>query len=301
MNLQQIPIDAIPIGKTLPWPLYTHDKVAIFAQGEQVSSREQLEPFRAEGVFRNVDEAPHAKAHVHRTQLKELRSSEIFPPDGIKPQIGERVQLRLIGRNSNNQIYYQSRLIGYIRGQSVLLTTPIADGKRIDMIDGEILECRMLNGSHIHMFESEIVRACTTPSHYLHLRYPTVVKMQKLRNAPRTRVDISAQLTDSNGKQEQCKIIDLSPNGAQIIVPQHVGESGQSLKINFPAAADELKTTLTLNGLIQHVRPLNPEQEHGTEGMAHHEYGVAFLDMSEEEKLWMKCIVYLHIAEGGLA
>lgn len=300
MNLQAIPIEAIPIGKALPWQLYARDSSLIFAQGERLSSRQQLEAFREEGVFRDMDEYAPPKARAHGAELQELRSSDIFPPDGIKPQIGERVQLRLTGRNSMSQTYYQSRLVGYIRGQTILLTTPMADGKRIDMIDGDTLECRMLNGSHIHIFDSEVVRTCVSPVHYLHLRYPTLVKMQKLRNAPRVRVNLAATVTGPSGEQENGRIIDLSPDGAQIILPRHVGGNGQSLKISFPASADELKNTLTLTGLIHHVRPLKPSQESGSGSVEQLEYGIAFTNASLEEKLWLKCMVYLHIAEGSL-
>lgn len=300
MNLRPVPIDSIPIGKALPWQLYAEDGSLIFPQGERISNREQLAPYLESGLFRNTEESSVAKTHGHGIPV-ELRSSEIFPPDGIKPQVGERVQLRLVGRNRNTQIYYQSRLIGYIREQTVLITSPISDGKRIDIADGEILECRMLNGSHIHAFESEVIRVCASPSHYLHLRYPTVVKMQKLRNGPRARVNIAASITDNKGKHEQGHIIDLSPDGAQIVIPSNVGGNGQTLTINFSANADGLNSTLTLTGLVQHVRPLKVNQDAVQGNVEKLEYGVAFTNIKEEEKLWLMCIVYLHIAEGSLA
>lgn len=30
------------------------------------------------------------------------------------------------------------------------------------------------------------------------------------------------------------------------------------------------------------------------------EYGIAFANLSDQDKLWLKCLVYRHIAEGGL-
>lgn len=300
MNLRPVPIDSIPVGRALPWQLYAKDGSMVFPQGERISNREQLSPYQESGLFRNTEESSVAKAHSQSSKSIELRSSEIFPPDGIKPQVGERVQLRLVGRNRNSQLYYQSRLIGYIREQTVLITTPVADGKRIDIADGEILECRMLNGSHIHVFESEVIRVCASPSHYLHLRYPAVVKMQKLRNGPRARVNIAASITDHKGKLEKGHILDLSPDGAQIVIPSHVGGNGQTLTVSFSANADGLNSILTLTGLIQHVRPLKANQDIEQGSVEKLEYGIAFSNISEEEKLWLMCIVYLHIAEGSL-
>lgn len=296
MNLQVLGINDIPIGKPLPWQLYDHERSPIFPRGEIIGSPKEIEALIAEGLYRDLDEViPPGKAPT-TSQYRVLHPNEIFPPDGIKPQIGERVQLRLLGGQS--QTYYTSRLIGYIRDTSILLTAPMAAGKRIDIGDSELLECRMLNGSNIYIFQSEIVRACTSPAHYLHLQYPQSVRVQKLRNAPRARVRIAATPTDSQGRQSPAQILDLSPDGCLLVSPADLGPAGQALKISFVAAVDELQTTLNLKGSIQHVRVAKASADGSPEVL---EYGIAFGKCSEEERLWLKSTVYQHIAEGFLA
>lgn len=58
------------------------------------------------------------------------------------------------------------------------------------------------------------------------------------------------------------------------------------------------KTSLNLGAVVQHVRLAKPVEELGTEML---EYAVAFTDVSTENRLWLRCVVYKHIAEGYLA
>jgi hypothetical protein len=295
MNLQTVAIEEIPIGVPLLWQLYDRNGYALFARGETIVSHQQLEALAADGLLRDVDALPLSESAPAWIEFKDRPPGELFPPAGIKPQVGERIQLRLLGRDI--QASYYAQLIGYIKGQSILVTTPVAGGQRIAMTEGERLELRMLTGSNIYVFQSEILRVCISPSHYLHLRYPERVQMQKLRSASRTRVRIAAKLTAAEGALEIVQITDLSPDGAQVLVPKPVGDKGQHVRLSFQATVDEQSTALTLDGVVQHVRPASPGHEWGT-GML--EYGIAFTDVSDENKLWLKCLVYRHIAEGGL-
>lgn len=295
MNLQPVALEEIPIGTPLLWQLYDRNGYALFARGESIVSPQQLAALVADGLLRDVDALPLNEPAAAWIEFKDRPPGELFPPAGIKPQVGERVQLRLLGRDI--QAFHYATLIGYIKGQSILVTTPLSGRQRIAMTEGERLELRMLTGSNIVIFQSEIIRVCVSPSHYLHLQYPERIQMQKLRNASRTRVRIAAKLTAAQGALEIAQIIDLSPDGAQVVVPKLIGDKGQQVQLSFQASVDELTSTLTLDGLIQHTRPAAPGHEWG-EGML--EYGISFTGVSDENKLWLKCLVYRHIAEGGL-
>lgn len=296
MNLQPVAIENIPIGKPLPWQLYDRNGYTLFARGEMVASRQQLENLLAEGLLRDVDALPRAKEAADWMEIKDLAPSEMFPPLGIKPQAWERVQLRLLGRDA--QTYYSARLIGYIKNLSILITTPVAAGSPVILADGEQVEVRMVTGSNIYVFHTAIQRLCISPAHYMHLEYPARVRVQKLRQSPWAKVSLSASVTGAQGAHEVAHIVNLSPDGAQIHTSRPVGVKGESLRLSFHAAMDELKTTLNLDALIQHVRPAKPDQNAGPEML---EYGIAFCNVSAGDALWLKGLVYRHIAEGHLA
>lgn len=296
MNLQPVAIEDIPIGKPLPWQLYDRDGYTLFARGAKIADREQLEALIADGLLRDVDALPqNEKMAIWNEKMAIWEEHEgaplgtPFPPPGIKPQMGERIQLRILGRDI--QAFYYAQLIGYIKDQSILVTIPLDGGQRVIMTDGERVEVRMLTGNNIHIFQSMILRVCISPFHYMHLEYPAKVRTQPLRKSPWVRVALTASVTNTQGSQETAHVINLSSDGAQVRIPRSVGKKNDRLRLTLPVDVDELKTTLTLDALIEHVHPAKPDML---------EYGISFNNTPTEDALWLKCLIYRRIAEGYL-
>lgn len=289
MNLQPLAVEDIPIGVPLPWQIFDRYGYTAFSRGEVVADRKLLENLIAEGLLRDMDALPQAHDAPDWLEIEDLAPSEMFPPQGIKPQIWERVQLRLLGRDA--QAYYTAHLIGYIKDRSILIATPENAGRRIDLADGEMLEVRMLTGGNIYVFQSTIQRLCISPVHYLHLEYPARVRVQKLRRSPWARVDLAALITSAQGREEFGHIRNLSPDGAHLSVPVAMGVKDEILRLKCNAAMDELKTTLVLDAAIHHVHPAKT-------GGGMLEYGVEFRNIQAQDALWLRCLVYQRIAEG---
>jgi hypothetical protein len=296
MNLQPVPVEDIPIGEPLPWRLYDRNGYIVFAQGDIVENRDRLEILLPLGLLRDADATPQTQESGEWVVLKDTAAGDTFPPSGIKPQVGELVQLRLLNRSP--QAYHFVRLIGYIKNQSLLLMTPMVSSLPLILADGEQIEVRMVTGNNIYVFQTVIQRLCISPVHYMHLEYPAEVRTQKLRKSPWARVDLGAHATDEQGASETVRIINLSPNGALLHAQPTMGEPGGNLRLTFQAVMEELATTLNLNATIQHVHI--PQTGAETENNML-EYGIAFHDLSSTDALWLKGLIYRYIAEGHLA
>lgn len=296
MNLQPVPIEDIPLGRPLPWRLYDRNGYIVLARGEMVASREQLESLIAEGLLRDVDAPPQTHEAGDWVEFREIAPAGMFPPAGIKPQVGERVQLRLLDQNL--QSYYSARLIGYIKNQSILVTRPMPAGNPFIPVEGKQVEVRMVTGNNIYAFQSAIQRLCISPTNYMHLDYPAEVRVQKLRKSPWVRMNLGVTVTDAQGAHEAARLANLSPDGAQLHAPATLGEPGAALRISFHATLDELKTTLNLDATILHVHAPQAGREAEANML---EYGIAFRNVTTENELWLKGLVYHHIAVGDLA
>lgn len=296
MNLQPVPIEDIPLGRPLPWRLYDHNGYIVFARGEIVASREQLENLLAEGLLRDIDAPQHPHETGDWAELEGTAPVGAFPPSGIKPQIGERIQLRLLDQNL--QTYYSARLIGYIRNLSILVTRPTSAERPFIPTEGTQLEVRMVTGNNIYAFQSSIQRLCIAPAQYLHLDYPVEVRVQKLRKSPWARLNLGVTVTDARGTHETARLVNLSADGAQLHAPPTLGKPGEALRISFHATLDELKTTLNLDATIMHIHAPQTRREAEANMV---EYGIAFHDVTVEDMLWLKGLTYRHIAEGDLA
>jgi len=295
MNLQPLTAEEVPIRKPLPWPLYDHFGYTLFARGESIPSRRQLKSLMSEGLYRDVDALVQTST-PERVGLEELPPQEIFPPPGIKPQIWERVQLRVLGRETQAQ--YLAHIIGYIKGRSILVTTPILAGERVNLSDGERLEVSMLIGGNIYVFKTVILRVCISPSHYLHLEYPAQISRQKVRHSPWARTHHPGTVTNAQGRHEIAEIVNLSPEGAQVRVFHSIGQAGDPLHLILNVNVDGLKATLALDAIVQHVRQAEESQVQ-MPGML--EYGLAFHDVAAQDEIWLRCLVYQRIAGGCLA
>jgi hypothetical protein len=296
MNLQSVPIEDIPIGRPLPWRLYDRNGYIVFARGEMVASREQLESLLGEGLLRDTDALPQTHETGDWIEFKQIAPDRIFPPPGIKPQIGERVQLRLLNRNLRT--YYSARLIGYINDLSILVTTPMVSGTPLILAEGELVEVRMVTGSNIYALQASIQRLCISPVHYMHLDYPSEVRVQKLRKSPWARINLGVSVTDAQGAHEAARLVNISPDGAQLHAPPTLGKAGDTLRLSLHVTLDELKTTLNLDATILHAHAPQSGRE-AEAGML--EYGIAFNNVTATDALWLKGMVYQHIAEGYLA
>lgn len=293
MNLQPVPIEDIPLGKPLPWRLYDRNGYIVLVSGEMVASREQLENLLPEGLLRDMDAPPQTREAGGWTEFEAAAPTGFFPPAGIKPQVGERVQLRLLDQNP--QGYFSARLIGYIKNLSILVTRPVSAETPFIPVEGRQVEVRMVTGNNIYAFRSSIQRLCISPANYLHLDYPIEVRVQKLRKSPWTRLNLGVTVTDAQGAHEAARIVNLSPDGAQLHAPVTLGKSGEALRLSFHAALDELKTTLNLEASILHVHAPQARREAEANML---EYGIAFRNVTVEESLWLKGLVYQGIAEG---
>ncbi len=296
MKLQPVPIQDIPVGRPLPWRLYDHNGYIVFARGELVASREQLEGLLGEGLLRDTDALPQTHETGDWIEFKEIAPDRVFPPPGIKPQIGERVQLRLLNRNLRT--YYSARLIGYISDLSILVTTPMVSGTPLILAEGELIEVRMVTGSNIYALQSLIQRLCISPAHYMHLDYPAEVRAQQLRKSPWARMNVGVTVTDAQGAHEAARLVNISTDGAQLHAPPTLGKPGETLLLSFHATVDELRTTLNLEATILHVLAPQTARE-ADAGMM--EYGIAFRSVAASDALWLKALVYRQIAEGRLA
>jgi hypothetical protein len=296
MNLQPAAVEDIPNGKPLPWQLYDRNGYIVFARGEMVASRDQLATLLPAGLLRDADAPLQTHESGDWVDLKEISPGGTFPPPGIKPQVGELLQLRLLNRNL--QANYSVRLIGYVKNQSILVMTPMISGVPLILADGEQIEVRMVTGSNIYAFQTAIQRLCISPIHYMHLEYPAEVRTQILRKSPWARVNLSATVINEKNASEVVRIVNLSPNGALLHALPTMGEPGGVLQLDFQAVMDELGTTLSLNATIQHVHIPQTGAEAENNVL---EYGIAFRDISAADALWLKGLVYRYIAEGHLA
>jgi len=131
----------------------------------------------------------------------------------FKLQPGDTLQLTLYGDETRHFV----KVIGYLTGQSLLISTPRIKGQAMLLREGQAVTVRLLSGGTVYAFETQILRASLTPYPYLHLVYPKEFESTVVRKAQRASAHVIASIENTHSDQPQPQpalIADMSTAGA---------------------------------------------------------------------------------------
>jgi len=199
----------------------------------------------------------------------------------LKIQVGETLQLQ--PRDGEEGRRLQVKLIGYLPGASLLVTTPTVGGKTMIMREGQPFVVRMMAGKRIVGFTTTILRSCARPFPYLHLAYPSEVEQITVRKAQRVRVRLFASIKNSNpefqfDKPQSATIIDISTAGALLVAGAQLGAAEDRIGVRCALKIGGHEKLLSLPAIIRNVH-VGHSEEHGASSYFH---GLEF-DIEDEQ------------------
>lgn len=121
------------------------------------------------------------------------RESGVLSLDQIKLGIGDTIQLQFQSDVEPSRCFVT--LIGYLEGQSVIVTTPIINGSLMLVREGQDFVVRLFSGKTAYAFTSMAKRVTNTPYPHLHLAYPKEVRGLVVRGSSRGRINIICHAT----------------------------------------------------------------------------------------------------------
>lgn len=182
--------------------------------------------------------------------VAEVDSASQVDFESIKLHTGALVQIQHVGTAGQK---YNIRYIGAIKGKSILLTLPIADGQAVKMPKGQGYIIRGFNGKYAYAFTSQVIQARAHPFHYVHFAWPSSVESKIVRKALRVNVNLPAAVV---GESEQVAVtmIDLSAKGSMIDAPRAIGKISDTINVQFDIVLDEFSAKLTLPAKIRNAQ-----------------------------------------------
>lgn len=287
----------VALGRPLPYSLYDGNRKLLLREGVIVQTVSQLEGLAQRGLFRATGRSnlsgrdPSAEREQEQEQPGERAGESLTPLDEIKIRIGETLQLQTM--DEQNPIRYNVKLIGYFKGQSVIVSTPVVDGKVLLMRDGQSFIVRLFSGKSVYAFTATTIRAANTPFPHLHLSYPAKVRGVTVRRSMRVTVNLIASVHTPDGKQLAASVADLSKQGALLTSRTPLGEKGGLITIKFRFMLDDVEQLMTLGAVIR-VISQGPEAE-GSASTYHH--GCEFTDIPPQNAVALSAYVYQKLLE----
>lgn len=281
----------VVLGKPLAYSLYDGDRILLLRAGCVVETQNQLDKLSEKGLYRN----PSALSGRERRDANEsiadaigdkVRESQ-FGLDEIKLAIGENIQLQ--GAAEGDTSRYAVKLIGYLKGKSVIVSTPTVDNKFAFIREGQSFVVRFFSGKVACAFAATVFKSTNVPYPHLHLTYPSTVRGLIVRCGARARVNIISAALDARGKTFAATLCNLSTGGGMLVGNVQMGEVGDKLTLKFRAI---------LNGEEHYLHPVAAIRSIGTgdgstDGMpAGFQHGLQFVDVPPAESLALTALVY---------
>jgi len=161
--------------------------------------------------------------------------------------------LHLQPASQNPEGGFDVQLIGYMPGESLLVSQPINNTAAVKLVAGMAYQARIISGDSTYAFETEIVRICEQPFQYMHLRFPTGIQGVTLRRAQRTQVSASQLVLNmqDGSKTLSVTMLDISPLGACLVAERPLGKVGDffCIDVQHKSTAD----TLTFPCTVRHI------------------------------------------------
>jgi c-di-GMP-binding flagellar brake protein YcgR len=177
-------------------------------------------------------------------------------------QVGDKLQLQKTPADRPER--YVVQLVGYMPGQSLIVSTPRVNGKVAIIRPDQRFTVRVLQGSSVFGFVSSVLQTYSAPFPHLHLSYPREMESIVVRNALRAVTDIPAMIRntkqpDSKEHYRGVKVIDLSHSGARLVSRGPLGQENDMLTLMFSVEVCGLAENLGLIGQIRSLGKRNLE------------------------------------------
>ena len=222
-----------------------------------------------------------------------LKTGKPSPRDGgpltldqIKLNIGDAIQLQFQSDVEPSRCFVT--LIGYLEGQSVVVTTPILNGSMMLVREGQDFVVRLFSGKSAYAFAASAKRVTNTPYPHLHLTYPKEVRGMVVRGSSRGRTHIICHATAESGRGFACIARDISVGGALIASSEKIGEVGKLLTLKLRVKVGEAEHVLALNCTIRSVNASRPTVDEKPTVL----HGLSFEDVTGQDTLVISALLY---------
>jgi len=306
MSLISANSNELVVGKSPPWPLYDPERNLLLGQGEIVRDGEHRDKLLASGACHELswkeqgngnDEAVFSAAE--ETPAKpagDKKNGNEYSFEDMKLKVEDKLQLEPPAQLARER--FLVKVIGFLKGSSLLVTTPItANGLRLQLMEGEKVVMRSFSGQNAFGFACTIERIIKIPYEYIHLSFPNKIQGIVIRKAPRVRTRIIATVQGNKpGVMEQMSalISDISANGVSLDSKQLLGDKGDTINLAFRLNLHNIDAYLTVKGVIRAV--INADSADASKP-ALIRHGLEFQELQPNDSVVLQSMIYQQMIE----
>ena len=202
--------------------------------------------------------------------------------DDVRWRVGETLFLQVA---ENPKIRYSVPLLGYARQQTILVGSPMVDGKLEFVREGQSFVVRAFVGKKAYAFTAAAVKSMLIPHPYLHLSWPKQVGCTVVRQDSRAPVNIIASVSLDQEHVAAATLSDLSVGGCSALLKQPLGAPGEQGRIKFRLCAAGVEEYLNLKIVLRSLAS-------ACEDSGELRHGLEFVEVSTRERLILSAFVH---------
>ena len=205
----------------------------------------------------------------------------------FKVKLGDPVQLQYIPDDGRERM--NARVIGHSPQQSLIISAPRTPGGKLPLIrENQHFVVRMLQGSNVYGFETEVLKYYSQPYPHLHLRHPENIEHSVVRSAQRIELSQALEVRKFGDTEFMEGIIcNTSETGALIETSAPLGELEDNIYLRTQLTINQITRPLKLVAKIRNVSRLRFEDNPGEQ----YRYGVQFIDLNEDQQILLAAFV----------
>ena len=209
--------------------------------------------------------------------------------EDMRLKVGDRLQLEPPQGVTNER--YVVRLLGYLEGRSMMVSSPVLAPNQHPLIEGDRLVVRIFSGQGAFGFKSFVERHIRSPFDYLHLTFPKNIEGVMIRKSPRVRTEHAVRAR-SAGAESEATFVNLSASGMLLNCESALGEVGGTLSVEFSLELFGTSASLKLGAQIRTSTVLNADAD-----KPQHQHGLEFVDLSANDTLVLQAFVHQTLVE----
>jgi hypothetical protein len=279
------------IGRPLKWDIYDLHGHLVLAKGAVLDSEDEKTEILKRRQVRELDLRIEVPSANDDDDGPDSRREVRILLDETRIQPGEAMQIQ----SSLDSTRFAVRLIGYLKGKSIIVTNPMQDGSAVYLKEGQAFIARIFSGKFVFAFSCTVLASAVKPYSYLHLSYPADVVGVNIRKGDRVKLRAIAAFDTDSGRRGAGVIVDLSCGGAFFLSKSPDVAPGRNLVLKFKVAVGHTEYVLELPGFVRSVRPNDEDPKLGGG------YGIEFSNVSPEDNLVLSSFIFQQIAENRVS
>jgi hypothetical protein len=183
-------------------------------------------------------------------------------------------------------------MLGWLEGQSVIVTAPQNGAGRLVLQEGELVLMRAFTGKSAFAFRASALKSANLPFHYVHLSFPDKVEGVAIRNSPRCRVQFPAQVSAGGKAAFRGTVLNIGTSGALVETADPLDQNEGLIQIAFSLELHGVAVSLDLRAQV-----CGAKGAAAADGAPRHQYGVEFKELQPNDRLILGSLVWYQMYE----